>query len=208
MADVQKTYSLVALGFSVALFAGVSVWPPIMSNIQSLIGWVGALLVALFAFVPLFLANARPSLLTYLLFAVITEGYVLSIVPAYAQSLGPIAWGVVAGGALAFALIGFTFSERELGEGIDKAALAMIFIAFIGSLAVTASGFLGVYSWHLDLFATGAGFVGFLLFAAYDASKVRQYPDEYRAAMNLLIDLVGMIVELLRLVWLLQNREE
>ena len=208
MADVQRTYSLVAIGFITALLAGVTVWPPIVAAILSSVGWAGILLVAALTFIPLFAVMMRPSLITYLLFSIITEGYVLSVVPAYAQALGPIAWGVVAGGAAAFAVIGVVFSERDVDESVGTIASGMIILALAGSLILLIGGFFGFYSWHLDLFTTGVAFVAFLLFAAHDASRVRQRPDEYSAAAGLLIDLVGVIIELLRLVWLLFQREE
>ncbi|HID09058.1 TPA: hypothetical protein EYP13_02415, partial [Candidatus Micrarchaeota archaeon] len=125
----------------------------------------------------------------------------------YAHALGPVVWGVVAGGAAAFAVIGVVFSGRKVGEGVGQLAFWMIVLALVGSLALVLGGALGMYSWHLDLFTTGIAFVAFLLFAAYDASRVREYPDEYRAAVNLLVDMVGIVVELLRLVWLLQRRD-
>ena len=207
MADVQKTYGLVAIGFVLALLAGVTVWPMVISALYSSVGWAGVIIVSIIAFVPLLIAVFKPSLVTYLLFAVVTEGYALSVVNVYAYGLGPVVWGVVAGGAVAFAIIGILFSDREVGEGVGKLAFAAIITALLASLGLLVMGIFGKYSWHLDLLAAAAGFVGFMLFAVYDASKVRGYPDEYRAAVNLLIDMVGMVVELLRLVWLLQRRE-
>ncbi len=198
-----------ALGFLVALLTGVLLWFPITVKAYSAMGGAGAFLLAVVAFIPIFVVMARPSLLTYMLFSAVTEGYVLAVIPVYAYALGPIAWGIVAGGAAAFALIGLAFSQedRSVGEGVGRAAFWMILLSLVGSIALIIGGIFGWYSWHLDLLTTGIAFVGFLLFAAYDASRVRTYPDEYRAATALLIDLVGIIVELLRLVLLLQRRD-
>ncbi|MDN5358257.1 MAG: hypothetical protein PWP76_100 [Candidatus Diapherotrites archaeon] len=202
MADVQKTYSLVAAGFVLALVAGFAYLPLLAS-----VGSAGRILLAILAFVPLFIVMYRPGLGTYLLFAAVTEGYVLSIVPVLAAAYGPIVFGIVAGGALAFAVAALVFNEREVGESAGRAAFALIVIALIGSLALVIGSFFQWYSYELDLVTTVIALIAFLLFAAYDASKVRQYPDEYRAAVQLLIDLVGIVVELLRLFVLTRERE-
>ncbi len=209
MADVQRTYSLVALGFVVAFLAGIGIWPPVIAGTVSSMGGAGMILLAILAFVPLFIVQWRPALWSYLLFSATTEGFVLSAIPVYAYYLGPIAYAVVAGGALAFALIALYFGseDRHVGEGVGAAAFWMIILALIGSLALLVGSLFGWYSWHLDLATTGISLIAFALFAAYDASRVREYPDEYRAAVSLLIDMVGMIVELLRLLLLLQRRD-
>ncbi len=209
MADVQKTYSLVAMGFILALIAGVGVWPPVISGAVSAMGSAGMFLLAILGFIPIFIVQWRPSLWSYLLFSATTEGFVLSAIPVYAYYLGAIAYAVVAGGALAFALIALYFGSegRHVGGGVGAAAFGMIVLALIGSLALVVGSFFNWYSWHIDLATTAIALIAFALFAAYDASRVREYPDEYRAAVSLLMDMVGLIMELLRLLFLLQRRD-
>ncbi len=207
MADVQKTYGLVALGFVLALLTGVFLWFPITALTVAHIGTGGAVLLAILAFIPLFIAIYRPAMWSYLLFAAVTEGYVLSVIPIYAAYLGAVVAGVVLGAAIAFAAVGLFFNQRSVDARVGSAAFWAILLSLFGSITLLIGGLLGWYSWHLDLGAAIVGLIGFALFAVYDASRVRYYDNEYRAAVQLLIDLVGIVVELLRILLLLQRRD-